>query len=104
MIRFNIQSNMQNKHTDLILFEYIVEVTVTASGAVVTGAVAYDGGDGAGVVVIISIKLLTKFGEDRMPGMAHIKRVTKFGLKRTKIPRDIIQLLTKFGEDWMNNT
>ncbi|KAH3822019.1 hypothetical protein DPMN_123788 [Dreissena polymorpha] len=35
---------------------------------------------------IISIKLLTKFGEDRMPGMANI------------------QLLTKFGEDWMKTT
>ncbi|KAH3842251.1 hypothetical protein DPMN_115748 [Dreissena polymorpha] len=47
---------------------------------------------------IISIKLLTKFGEDQMPGMAHIELVTKFD---NMIPLVLTQLLTKFGGgDW----
>ncbi|KAH3769122.1 hypothetical protein DPMN_170370 [Dreissena polymorpha] len=68
----------------------------------------------------IGTKLLTKFHEDGTRNVAsrvtdgqtydgqrpvtkahlsnQIKLVTKFGLKGTKIPRDLIQLLTKFGE------
>ncbi|KAH3843505.1 hypothetical protein DPMN_117024 [Dreissena polymorpha] len=57
---------------------------------------------------IISIKLLTKFGEDRMPGMAHIKLVTKFDNMLQLLTKcDImlnIKLLTKFGEDRMKTT
>ncbi|KAH3728901.1 hypothetical protein DPMN_054864 [Dreissena polymorpha] len=49
----------------------------------------------------ISIKLLTKLGEDRMHGMAHVQTCPRDHLAKTC---GQIQLLTKFGEDWMKTT